>query len=192
MTTAQASQAQQRWSSAGRSVFDRLNSEWHEKALWIYMVIVLAHWLEHLFQAYQIFVMRWPRPESLGALGLVFPWLVKSETLHFGYAVFMLVGLIILRPAFLGMSRVWWNISLLIQAWHFVEHALLQGQAIIGQNLFNSPVPTSIFQLWVPRPELHLIYNAIVFIPMVVAMIFHKHPTAGDKAKYTPVCTCSQ
>jgi len=38
-----------------------------------------------------------------------------------------------------------------IQFWHHIEHALLQGQVIAGRTLFGSPVPTSIVQLWFPR-----------------------------------------
>src|SRR5207247_5396558 len=29
----------------------KLNGRWHERALWIYLVIVILHWMEHLFQA---------------------------------------------------------------------------------------------------------------------------------------------
>jgi hypothetical protein len=50
-------------------------------------------------------------------------------------------------------------------------------------------VPTSILQLWVPRVELHLLYNTIVFIPMVVAMYFHMLPPAGERRKAQ--CTCA-
>lgn len=179
----------------GRSVFapwiEWLNRPAHEKALWLYMVVVLAHWVEHLIQAYQIFVLHWTRPASLGAVGLVFPWLVSTEILHFGYALFMLAGLFMLRPAFLGVSRVWWNISLGIQLWHLVEHSLLQGQVLVGHNLFGSPIPISFVQLWVPRPELHLIYNAAVFIPMVVAMLYHKYPPSKERMAYQPLCTCA-
>ena len=39
--------------------------------LQIFMFIVLAHWGEHLVQAYQIYVMGWPRPKANGILGLV-------------------------------------------------------------------------------------------------------------------------
>lgn len=180
----------------GRSAFapwvKHLNGPAHDKALWLYMAIVLAHWAEHVLQAYQIFVLRWPRPASLGAAGLVFPWLVTTEILHTGYAVFMLAGLFLLRPGFMGKSRLWWDISLGIQIWHFVEHALLQGQALVGHNLFDSPVPISIVQLWVARPELHLIYNAAVFIPMVVAMLYHKYPPAKERTMYQPACTCAR
>ena len=39
------------------SFYEKLNTRWHERALQVFMLIVLAHWAEHLFQAYQIYVM---------------------------------------------------------------------------------------------------------------------------------------
>ena len=84
---------------------DRLNGEWHEPALASFMVIVLAHWAEHLTQAFQIYALGWPVPESRGVLGHFFPWLIKSETLHYGYALVMLVGLFALRQGFTGIAR---------------------------------------------------------------------------------------
>lgn len=171
-----------------KSFFDRLNVEWHERALWIYLAIVLAHWAEHLTQAIQIYVLGWPVPESRGFLGLYFPWLVKSEAMHYGYAIVMLIGLWVLRRGFVGRSHLWWMIALGIQFWHHIEHALLQGQAIFGANLFGSKVPMSIAQLWVPRVELHLFYNTIVFVPMLIAMYYHMFPPAGERVH--AACTC--
>jgi hypothetical protein len=69
-------------------------------------------------------------------------------------------------------------ISFWIQFWHHIEHLLLISQYMTGHNLFGRPVPTSIIQLWIPRVELHLFYNAIVFIPMVIAMYYHLFPPA--------------
>ena len=88
----------------------------------------------------------------------------------------MLVALWFLRTGFVGRSRTWWNVAFWIQFWHHIEHALLQGQAITGENLFGRPVPMSVLQLWFPRVELHLFYNTIVFIPMALAMYFHMFP----------------
>lgn len=167
----------------------RLNGPWHERALQVFMVIVLGHWAEHLVQAYQIYVMGWPVPESRGVLGLWYPWLVESELLHYSYALVMLVGIWLLRTGFVGQSRIWWNVSLAIQFWHHIEHALLQGQALVGQNLLNSPVPMSIVQIWIPRVELHLVYNSLVFLPMVVAMYLHMFPPAGEEAHAE--CSCA-
>jgi hypothetical protein len=175
---------------ADYSVYDKLNHVWHKRALNSFMFIVLAHWAEHLAQAYQIHVMGWPRPQAGGFLGLYFPWLVSSELLHYAYAIVMLIGLWMLRKGFTGVSRKWWMIALVIQFWHHIEHAVLQWQAITGHYWFGSPVPVSFVQLLLPafRPELHLFYNAIVFIPMVVAMYYHLFPPKGEE---TAVCGCA-
>lgn len=174
----------------GVSFLDRLNSVHHELALRLFMVIVLAHWAEHLLQAFQIYALGWPVPESRGALGHFFPWLVKSESLHYGYALVMLAGLWMLRTGFTGTrDRQWWMIAFWIQFFHHIEHAVLQTQAIVGYNLLDRPVPTSLVQLWVPRVELHLFYNTIVFIPMMIAMYYHMFPPAAEARGQQ--CTCA-
>jgi hypothetical protein len=176
--------------SSEPSFHERINSQYHELALRLFMVVVLGHWLEHLLQTFQIYVLGWPVPEARGALGLLFPWMVKSETLHYGYALVMLIGLWTLRRGFTGKAdRFWWSMALWIQFFHHIEHALLQGQAALGQNLFGSPVPMSIAQFWVPRVELHLFYNTIVFVPMVIGMYFHLFPPAQESTR--PQCTCA-
>lgn len=170
-----------------QSFVERLNGPLHERALWIYLAIVIVHWIEHLFQAAQIWIIGMPRPEALGALGYVFPWLVKSEVMHFTYALLMFIGLVLLRPGFRGTARGLWTVSLVIQGWHLVEHSTLQLQAILSQNLFGSPVPTSFLQGFIPRPELHLLYNLAVFVPMVVAMWLHTRPNQAAVNE----CTCA-
>lgn len=166
-----------------------LNGPWHRRSLQIFMAIVLVHFAEHLFQAYQVYVLHWPVHEARGMLGRSFPWLVHSEVLHYGYAVIMLVGIWTLLPGFVGRSRTWWLAALVIQFWHHIEHALLQGQAIAGHNLFGSPVPISIVQLWIPRVELHLLYNTLVLVPMVVAMYYHLFPADAERGVMR--CSCA-
>ena len=175
--------------SSESSLLARLNGPWHERALQLFMVVVLAHWAEHLAQAFQIYMLGWPVPEARGVLGIWYPWLIKSELLHYAYALVMLGGIWLTARGFVGKSRNWWIAALAIQFWHHVEHGLLQEQAILGQNLFNSPVPLSIAQLWIPRVELHLIYNSLVFVPMVVAMYFHMFPPAEDASRMQ--CSCA-
>lgn len=172
---------------ASDGVVKRLNTTWHERALWIFMAIVIAHWAEHIIQSAQIWMLDMPRPEALGGLGFVFPILVSSEALHFGYAVVMFGGLVLLRPGFHGASRKWWNASLGLQGWHLVEHTVLWAQVIVGANLFGSPVRTSLLQPFILRVELHLIYNLVVFVPMVVGMWLHTRVTedAGN------LCSCA-
>ncbi len=165
-----------------------LNGPHHRSAMYVFLAVVLAHWGEHLVQAYQVYVMGWSLPESGGALGLVWPWLVSSEWLHYAYAVVILAGLFLLRFALVGRGRFWWDVALWIQVWHHFEHLLLLAQRVVGVNLWGQPVPTSIVQLVVPRLELHLFYNAVVFAPMVVAMVLHVRPPRGEPAS---PCTCA-
>ena len=176
-------------SEAGPGFYDKLNTQWHKRALQLLMVVVLAHWAEHLAQAVQVFVLGWPRPKSNGVLGLWFPWMVSSEVLHYGYALIMLTGIWVLRKGFTGTSRKWWTVALVIQFWHHIEHGLLQTQAILHHNLLGSPVPLSFLQMAFPksRVEIHLFYNTIVFIPMVIGMYYHMFPPAGEHAS----CSCA-
>jgi hypothetical protein len=150
------------------------------------MLIVLGHWAEHIAQAWQIYVMGWPRSMAGGVLGLWYPCLVQTEVLHYSYALVMLIGIWILRRGFSGLGRRWWTISLVIQFWHHFEHVLLIAQATFHHNLWGKPVPTSVIQLVIPRVELHLFYNSIVFIPMVVGMCYHVFRDAQQHA----TCTC--
>jgi hypothetical protein len=168
---------------------DKLNGPWHRRALQIFMVIVVAHWAEHIFQAHQVYVQGIARPKALGALGSVWPWLISSEGLHYTYALIMLAGLILLRPAFTGRARSRWTLALGIQIWHHFEHLLLLTQVALGANLLGRAAPTSILQIFFPRMELHLFYNALVFIPMVIAVIYHFRPPATDPK---PTCSCAR
>jgi hypothetical protein len=143
----------------------------HKMWLKIFVAIMIAHWLEHIVQAYQVYVLGYPRHHAMGLLGQFFPWLVHSEWMHFGYAVLTFLGLIILRDSFLGSARAWWNAAVIIQIWHLFEHTLLFIQAQGGFTLWGAAEPTSVLQLLWPRIELHLFYNSVVTIPIVVAMI---------------------
>jgi hypothetical protein len=172
------------------SFMERLNGEWHEVAMRSFMVVVLGHWMEHFLQTFQIYVLGWPVPQARGLVGLAFPTLISSEILHYGYALVMLVALWALRPGFTGkQERWWWTLALGIQFVHHIEHAILQTQVLVGANLFGRPVPISIAQLWVTRVELHLFYNTIVFVPMVVAMYYHLFPPETDTVR--PQCSCA-
>jgi hypothetical protein len=170
------------------SIPPALNGKHHWLALNVFLIIVLAHWAEHVVQAFQIWGLGWPRAQARGVLGMPFPWLVTKEWLHYGYAVIMLIGLWVLRPAFRGRARTWWTVALVIQFWHHFEHLLLFIQSQSHHYLFGRPVPTSIIQLFVPRVELHLFYNAVVFVPMVYAMYLHRSPNRAERNEMS--CSC--
>lgn len=166
----------------------QLNGPYHKVALRVFMVIVLGHWAEHLAQAIQIYALHWPVAKANGVLGLWYPWLVQTEALHYGYALIMLIGFWLLKDGFQGLSRKWWTAAFIIQIWHHFEHFLLLAQATLHHNFFGRPVPTSILQIFFPRVELHLFYNAVVFVPMVIGMYYHVHPPTGEEA--SACCTC--
>lgn len=169
---------------------ERLNTTWHRPALLVLMVIVILHWAEHFVQAYQVWVLHWPRAMSMGILGMYYPWLMKTEVLHYGFAVVMLIGLWVLRKGFTGRSHTWWMIAFWIQFWHHFEHGLLFYQALTHHYFFGGTVPTSIGQIWIPRIELHLIYNALVFAPMMVGMYYHMYPPATETPNIK--CACAR
>jgi hypothetical protein len=165
-----------------------LNGRYHRAALNTFMVVVVLHWGEHIAQAVQIWGMGWPRPKAKGLIGYAFPWLVTSEWLHYGFALVMLVALWTLRHGFTGRARRWWTIALGIQFWHHIEHFLLLMQAQTHHYLFSAKVPTSILQHYYPRVELHLFYNTIVTIPMIIAVVLHMRPNKAERAAAT--CSC--
>ncbi|NLU79164.1 hypothetical protein HCA58_12410 [Micromonospora sp. HNM0581] len=176
-------------SAPSPGLLTRLNGSHHRAALNVFLLIVVAHWAEHLVQAYQIWVLGMPRPEARGVLGQFYPWLVTSEWLHYGYAIVMLVLLFALRRGFVGRARTWWTVALAIQFWHHIEHFLLLWQAQAGTVFFDQKVPTSILQLALPRVELHLFYNSVVFVPMLIAMYLHLRPNQREQEAMT--CSCS-
>ncbi|MGH7651378.1 MAG: hypothetical protein ACREMS_05995 [Gemmatimonadaceae bacterium] len=172
------------------SFSEKLNSTWHKPALLGFMAIVLFHWAEHIIQAYQFWGLHWSRAKSMGLLGMYYPWLMRTETLHYGFALVMLIGLWVLRKGFTGVSYKWWMIAFWIQFWHHFEHAILFYQAQTHHYWFGGAAPTSIGQIWFPRIELHLFYNAVVFIPMVIGMYYHMYPPATETAR--PMCACAR
>ncbi|MHB8633941.1 MAG: hypothetical protein ACYDBQ_08265 [Thermoplasmatota archaeon] len=181
-------------SLAHPTFLENLNGRWHKPAMLTFLAIALAHWSEHLVQAWQIWGMGMAPPHALGILGMWFPWLVTSEVLHFSYAIVMLAFLFVLQPAMVGRARLFWNIALGIQVWHAFEHVLLFLQAAVGTNLYGQAIqlpqvaPLSILQMFFPRVQLHLFYNAVVFIPMVIGMWYHTWPPHEETAR--PLCNC--
>lgn len=143
---------------------------WHVPMLSLYMGVVVLHMIEHFLQLYQVVVLGWPRPSAGGLLGIWAPQLAMAELLHFGYNLFQLVGLLALRGGFEGRARKFWTIACFLQTWHFFEHFLLQAQWITKVYLYNGPKPMSVLELFLPRIELHFIYNLMVAIPTLIAV----------------------
>lgn len=144
----------------------------HKTKLKIFTGVMIFHWIEHWVQIFQLYMLHMPRCCAMGFVGQLFPVLMTTEWLHFGFAAITLAGIWWLLPGFVGRARDWWLLAWAISAWHLFEHTLLFVQAQSGHNLLHYPMPVSILQLVWPsyRAEIHLFYNTIVTIPMVIAM----------------------
>lgn len=145
----------------------------------IFLVIMTAHWAEHIVQAYQVYVVGCERHHAMGLLGRYYPWLVHSEWLHFGYAIVTFLGLVMLRDDFFGPGLRLWDAAIIIQIWHLFEHTLLFIQAQGGFTLWRATEPTSVLQLFWPRIELHLFYNSAVTVPVILAMFISSRQHRG-------------
>ncbi len=135
------------------------------------LIITILHFVEHIIQLMQLYVLHLPRAESMGLVGLYFPWLMKTEIFHYVLALYMLIAMYKYRHYFrLGTSnREYWDAAVAVQYFHHFEHFILLVQAWTGNYLLDKSVPTSIGQLFFPKIELHFIYNLIVFALMCLA-----------------------
>ena len=156
-----------------RATFRPFSEAWFQRLLILYMVIVVGHFTEHVLQLIQADVLAWPRPEAGGLIGLWSPQLVTNESLHFSYNLMQLLGLLVLSYHVTGRARLWWRFAIVVQLWHFFEHFLLQSQWLTGIFLFDPTRQMGIGELFVPRLELHFVYNALVFVPTMIGVYFY-------------------
>jgi hypothetical protein len=165
-------------------VWDVLNGTKHIRALWLYMLVAGGHFFEHLVQISQVYLLGIAPKDAGGVLGQWLPGLATNEVLHMSYNSLQLTGLILLWPGFRhsGRAKIWWQIAIVAQIWHFLEHVLLQVQYLTGYYLFESVRQTSLLELFFPRVELHFIYNLLAFTPTVIALILYLHQTKSRAA----------
>lgn len=116
---------------------------WFYPTFWF---VCIVHLLEHFAQVFQLYVLNLPMHRAGGLLGVAWPWLAHSETMHYAFALFMWVGLWVLRDKFTGVPRWWWMLAFYIQTWHHFEHVLLLWQATTGKNFFGAAQPISVIQ----------------------------------------------
>jgi hypothetical protein len=131
----------------------------------VFIGIVVIHFIEHLTQLYQLYILHWARPECLGLISLRYPWLMKSEWLHYSFALYMLVGLSYF--SYKASNKKWWRTALILQHYHHIEHLILLSQALVGIPMIER---VSLGSFIMPRLELHFFYNLIVLIPMLLGV----------------------
>lgn len=168
--------------SKNRITFRPLSERWFRRLLILYLVLIVGHFAEHVLQLIQAAVLSWPRAEAGGLLGLWTPQLLTNESLHFSYNLMQLVGLLVLSYHVTGRARTWWRIAIAVQLWHFFEHFLLQSQWLTGIFFFNAAKQMGIGELFVPRLELHFMYNALVFVPTMIGVYFYVRDQMREQA----------
>ena len=117
----------------------------------LFLSVVIVHFIEHLAQMFELYILHLTRAESLGLIGLAFPHLVRSEWLHYAFAWYTLYGLIKFKFS---------PTAIYLQTFHFIEHVVLLSQYLLAFT------PTGIGGIWFTRIELHFAYNLIVLIAM--------------------------
>lgn len=145
----------------------------HNRLLAMYMLIVLFHFAEYVIQVIQFAYLGFSRTDAGGLLGEQFPALLTNETLHFGYNLILFVGIRMLYKGMSSGAQMWWMVGGMLQGWHLFEHTLLQFQWLTGSYWFGANRQTSLLENFIPRIELHFMYNTVVTIPIVIAVCVH-------------------
>lgn len=161
------------------------NPSWHTLALILYSSVVVGHFSEHLVQVAQVFLLGWARAEAGGILGLYFSDAAENELLHITYNSFQLTGLILLAHGFRHdrTAHTFWVIALVAQSWHWLEHAFLIVQMLTGHYFYGAIKQMSVLEKFVPRIELHFIYNLVVFVPTVIALYLLLRGQRSDRGR---------
>jgi hypothetical protein len=142
------------------------------KTIWAFIVLMIAHWAEHIVQAYQVWVLHMPRACAMGILGMKYPALMKGEWLHWGFALLTLGFISALNSGFGDVARKWWIAAYWFSLFHCIEHSFLFVQAQTHVYAFGRSEPTSFIQYFIPRIELHLFYNSVITILVSIAMYY--------------------
>ena len=168
------------------SLTDRLNAQWHKPAVIALSLLVLAHWCILGIRAIDLYVMGRSVTDAESLLGVVF-----SGVADYAYALLALIALWVLRPGFVGRSRLWWTAAFWIMAWVHLEYALLAYQIVAGRYLFGAAQPTCVLQLLglTRLLEVNLLYGALATAPMIVALYLHRFPRPAEAARMQ--CTCA-
>ncbi len=156
-------------------LINALRINWQSQILLLFMIVAGGHFAEHLVQLFQYTILKWPAREAGGVLGLWFPSLATSEYLHSTWNTLQFTGLILLYPLFLnkGKALLFWKLAIVAQAWHWLEHILLQVQYLTGYYLFHAVKQQSLLEVFFPRIELHFVYNLLSFTPTLIALLIY-------------------
>jgi len=141
------------------------------------------HFVEHVAQAVQKFVLGWQKAHGiLGFLDLELVHLIYNS-LYFLALAALFVGL----GCYSGKSRVWeqplialfFVFGVLLQGYHEVEHLVKFGQHLETLQQGTPGILGNFFNLIV----LHLIFNLLVYLPVLGLLVGYRfEPRQAERA----------
>lgn len=139
---------------------------------WLALYVALAltqtgHVGEHVAQVTQLRVLGLSGEHAHGVFGAL-----DVEWVHFVWNAWVLVAVALLLVPFRANPWLW--LTLPLAAWHLVEHVVLL-VAYLGTGVVGSPGLLAMGGslgggLPLARPELHLVYNLVETLPLLVGL----------------------
>ncbi len=149
-----------------------VQATWKAAGAWLtlYLILVVTqsgHVLEHVVQVVQLRVLHEPKEHAHGIFGAL-----DVEWVHFVWNSWILLAIVVLligRP-----GNRWLLIAAPLAAWHLAEHVVLIA-TYLATGVEGSPGLLAMGGLIgnglpIPRPELHLLYNVMETIPLIIGL----------------------
>jgi hypothetical protein len=148
-----------------------------------------THFVEHIIQLIQVYVLRIPEDRALGALGAVFELHGTEEWLHLVFNLSLLTGLLWFQPFVRHQLGSWSRpykaylfLGVGVEMWHVIEHLVVTGNMLANGG--GCPCP-GIGDRIVPENILHFGYNSLALmglaagtLPILIAAV-RRRPFAG-------------
>lgn len=141
----------------------------HFSWLALFYLLVLTqggHFLEHVAQMVQIHVLHVPVEHAHGIISQL-----DVELVHVGFNTWVLVAAAALATHYRGNTWLW--VTLAVGFWHEIEHAYMSWYylttGIAGHPGFLAEGGLIAGGLAVTRPDLHMLYNVAVTLPLFLA-----------------------
>ncbi|HEY7125960.1 MAG TPA: cyclic nucleotide-binding domain-containing protein [Ktedonobacterales bacterium] len=130
------------------------------------------HFIEHIAQILQVYVLGVPRADAHGIFGNL-----DAEFVHFFFDTSLEIGVIILLFRFRKNIALW--ITFAIGLWHTSEHWYITYYYVFNKPYYTAHAKNGLLAqgglLWptspLPRIELHFLYNLLFTIPLIWGFI---------------------
>ncbi len=130
------------------------------------------HFIEHIAQVLQVYVLGIPRADAHGIFGNL-----DAEFVHFSFDTFLEVSVIILLFKFRKNIALW--VTGVVGLWHTAEHWYITYYYVFNRPYYSAHAKNGLLAqgglLWpnspLPRIELHFLYNLLFTVPLIWGFI---------------------